>query len=232
MSVASPLARAAALALSVLVAASPLAPTATARADIFTYTDDEGVVHFTNIPPRRSRGVHVVMRTRPARPDDAPRATGGVRDGSVERYSRYDAHIREAAALYRLPEAFIRAVIRVESDYHLGALSRVGAQGLMQLMPGTAARMGVRDAFDPRQNILGGTRYLRILANDFRGDLILTIAAYNAGEGAVVRHRGVPPYAETQRYVQRVLGWYYHYLQVEQGLAAPAPPGRALPPTQ
>jgi soluble lytic murein transglycosylase-like protein len=232
MSVASPLARAVAMALAVLVAASPLALSAPARADIFTYTDDEGVVHFTNIPPRRSRGVHVVMRTRTARPDDAPRATGGVRDGSPERYSRYDAHIREAAALYRLPEAFIRAVIRVESDYHLGALSRVGAQGLMQLMPGTAARMGVRDAFDPRQNILGGTRYLRILANDFRGDLILTIAAYNAGEGAVVRHRGVPPYAETQRYVQRVLGWYYHYLQVEQGLVAPAPPGRALPPTQ
>ncbi|MBX7192041.1 MAG: lytic transglycosylase domain-containing protein [Sandaracinaceae bacterium] len=205
-----------------------------ARADIFTYTDDQGVVHFTNIPPRRERGVHVVMRTRPARPDDAPRATGGTRDGSTERYTRYDPHIREAAALYRLPESFIRAVIRVESDYHLGAISRVGAQGLMQLMPGTAARMGVRDAFDPRQNILGGTRYLRILANDFRGDLILTIAAYNAGEGAVVRYRGVPPYAETQRYVQRVLGWYYHYVQVEQGRATLAPAGRAWapPPTQ
>jgi soluble lytic murein transglycosylase-like protein len=202
-----------------------------ARADIFTYTDESGVVHFTNIPPRRGqRGVSVVMRARPARPTDAPRATGGPRDTSTERYTRYDPHIREAAALYRLPEAFIRAVIRVESDYHLGATSRVGAQGLMQLMPGTAARMGVRDAFDPRQNILGGSRYLRILANDFRGDLILTIAAYNAGEGAVVRHRGVPPYEETQRYVQRVLGWYYHYVQVEQGRAAPAPAGRAWAP--
>lgn len=202
-----------------------------ARADIFTYTDESGVVHFTNIPPRRGqRGVSVVMRARPARPTDAPRATGGPRETSTERYTRYDPHIREAAALYRLPEAFIRAVIRVESDYHLGATSRVGAQGLMQLMPGTAARMGVRDAFDPRQNILGGSRYLRILANDFRGDLILTIAAYNAGEGAVVRHRGVPPYEETQRYVQRVLGWYYHYVQVEQGRAAPAPAGRAWAP--
>jgi soluble lytic murein transglycosylase-like protein len=202
-----------------------------ARADIFTYTDESGVVHFTNIPPRRGqRGVSVVMRARPARPTDAPRATGGPRDTSTERDTRYDPHIREAAALYRLPEAFIRAVIRVESDYHLGATSRVGAQGLMQLMPGTAARMGVRDAFDPRQNILGGSRYLRILANDFRGDLILTIAAYNAGEGAVVRHRGVPPYEETQRYVQRVLGWYYHYVQVEQGRAAPAPAGRAWAP--
>jgi soluble lytic murein transglycosylase-like protein len=218
--------------LAAVAAWGGLALPVPARADIFTYTDDEGVLHFTNIPPRRQRGVRVVMRTRAPRADDAPRATGGTRDGSTDRYTRYDAHIREAAALYRLPEAFIRAVIRVESDYHLGAVSRVGAQGLMQLMPGTAARMGVRDAFDPRQNILGGARYLRILANDFRGDLILTIAAYNAGEGAVVRHRGVPPYAETQRYVQRVLGWYYHYAQLEQGLVQPAPPGRALPPTQ
>lgn len=192
-----------------------------AQADIYTYTDSEGVVHFTNVPPRSRRGVSVVMRTQPARPTDAPRASGGTRDRSTERYRRYDPHIREAAALYQLPEAFIRAVIRVESDYNLGAISSAGAQGLMQLMPGTAARMGVRDSFDPRQNILGGTRYLRILANDFRGDLILTIAAYNAGEGAVARHRGVPPYAETQRYVQRVLGWYYHYLEVEAGRAAP-----------
>jgi len=219
----------AAVILAIAVGLALASPSA--RADIFTYTDESGVVHFTNIPPRRGqRGVSVVMRARPARPTDAPRATGGPRDTSTERYTRYDPHIREAAALYRLPEAFIRAVIRVESDYHLGATSRVGAQGLMQLMPGTAARMGVRDAFDPRQNILGGSRYLRILANDFRGDLILTIAAYNAGEGAVVRHRGVPPYEETQRYVQRVLGWYYHYVQVEQGRAAPAPAGRAWAP--
>ena len=213
-----------ALAFALACVALPMLAPSHAQADIYTFTDEDGVVHFTNTPPpRQRRGVRVVMRTREARTDDAPRAGGGTRDRSVDRYRRYDAYIREAATLYRLPEAFIRAVIRVESDYNIGALSRVGAQGLMQLMPGTAARMGVRDAFDARQNILGGTRYLRILANGFRGDLILTIAAYNAGEGAVVRHRGVPPYAETQRYVQRVLGWYYRYLQEEQQAAgAPA----------
>jgi soluble lytic murein transglycosylase-like protein len=81
----------------------------------------------------------------------------------------------------------------------------------MQLMPRTAASMGVRDPFDPRQNILGGARYLRILANTFNGDLVLTIAAYNAGEGAVVRHRGIPPYTETQRYVRNVLRYYYAF---------------------
>jgi soluble lytic murein transglycosylase-like protein len=87
----------------------------------------------------------------------------------------------------------------------------------MQLMPGTAARMGVTDIFDPRQNILGGARYLRILANTFNGDLVLTIAAYNAGEGAVLRYRGIPPYEETQRYVRRVLGWYYGFLEAGAG---------------
>ncbi len=197
-----------------LTAAAVAAPV---RADIYTYTDEDGVIHFTNTPPPRRPGVRVMMRAREARPDDRPRAGGGARDVSPERYARYDAYIREAAALYQLPEAFLRAIIRVESDYNLHAVSRVGAQGLMQLMPGTAARMGVRDAFDPRQNILGGARYLRILANAFAGDLILTIAGYNAGEGAVIRHGGVPPYAETRGYVRRVLGWYYHYLQRAEG---------------
>ncbi|UJR85137.1 lytic transglycosylase domain-containing protein [Sandaracinus amylolyticus] len=205
----------AAVALILAITVVPVAAPTSARADIYTYTDENGVIHFTNTPPRRRRGVRVAIRAREPRPDDAPRASMGPRDTSPERYRRYDAFIREAAALYRLPEAFIRAVIRVESDYNVGVVSRVGAQGLMQLMPGTAAGMGVRDAFDPRQNILGGARYLRILANDFSGDLILTIAAYNAGPGAVQRHRGVPPYDETQRYVQRVLGWYWQYLQAE-----------------
>lgn len=186
-----------------------------AAADIYTYTDEDGVVHFTNVPPRRRRGVRVAVRTREASPSDAPRADSGSRDTSAERYHRYDPFITEAAALYRLPEAFIRAVIRVESDYNAGAVSHVGAEGLMQLMPGTAGRMGVTDSFDPRQNILGGSRYLRVLANTFEGDLILTIAAYNAGEGAVMRYDGIPPYEETRRYVERVLGWYYRYLSEE-----------------
>lgn len=195
----------------------PIAAPPAARADIYTYTDENGVIHFTNQPPRRRRGVRVAVRTQTPHADDPPRATMGPRDASPDRYQRYDAFIREAAALYRLPESFLRAVIRVESDYNPMVVSHAGAQGLMQLMPATAARMGVRDAFDPRQNILGGARYLRILANSFGGDLILTIAAYNAGEGAVLRHRGVPPYAETQRYVQRVLGWYWQFLQAETG---------------
>ena len=97
--------------------------------------------------------------------------------------------------------------------------SRVGAIGLMQLMPETAADMGVMDPFDPRQNVLGGTRYLRVLANKFNGDLVLTVAAYNAGEGAVDKYNGVPPYAETRRYVRNVLQHYYTFRSMESAVA-------------
>lgn len=127
-----------------------------------------------------------------------------------DRFSRYDAIIEEAARLYQLPSHFIRAVVKVESNFDPNVVSRTGAMGLMQLMPGTARAMGVVNAFDPRQNIFGGTRYLRFLANTFRGDLVLTVAAYNAGEGAVQRYGGVPPYDETRRYVQRVIRHYYN----------------------
>lgn len=192
-------------ALSALVSAG-------ARADIYTYTDANGVVHYSNVPPGRQSGAR---RIRTSSPAPAPRGGQPPRDASPDRYTRYDAYIREAAALYRLPVSFIRAVIKVESNYNPDVCSSAGACGLMQLMPMTAVRMGVTDPFEPRQNILGGARLLRILANHFNGDLVLTIAAYNAGEGAVMRYRGIPPYEETQRYVRRVLRWYYGFLEGE-----------------
>ncbi len=132
-------------------------------------------------------------------------------DTSPERYTRYDSWIREAATLYQIPEALIRAVIRVESDFDPRAVSPANARGLMQMIPETAERMLVTDVFDPRQNIFGGVRYLRVLANTFNGDLALTVAAYNAGEGAVIRHGGIPPYPETQDYVVKVIGYYRTY---------------------
>jgi len=139
-----------------------------------------------------------------------------------ERLSRYDHHIREAAALYQLPEAFVRAVVQVESNFYSDVVSHAGAIGLMQLMPRTATSMGVTDAFDPRQNIFGGTRFLRVLANDFNGDLVLTIAAYNAGKGAVLKYGGLPPYAETRGYVKKVLSYYYAF---RAGVGNSAGPG-------
>lgn len=131
--------------------------------------------------------------------------------GSAVRATRFDDYIREASRLYRIPEALIRAVIKVESNFDPRSVSPANARGLMQMIPATAERMMVNDIFDPRQNILGGTRYLRILANTFNGNLQLTIAAYNAGERAVARYGGIPPYEETQHYVVDVLSYYEAY---------------------
>ena len=114
-------------------------------------------------------------------------------------------YIKAAAQRYRLSESLIAAVISVESNWDHEAVSPKGARGLMQLMPQTASSLGVRNAFDPKQNIEGGVRHLRYLIDRYPGNLALAIAAYNAGEGAVDRYRGIPPYAETQDYVRKVL---------------------------
>jgi soluble lytic murein transglycosylase-like protein len=173
-----------------------------ARADIYRYVDSEGVIHFSNV---NKKGQLVARHG----------AKGPLRRVSAKELARtpshYDPFIREAASLYQIPEALVRAVIRVESNFDPRAVSRANAQGLMQLIPATAERMLVSDPFDARQNVLGGTRYLRVLANMFNGNLQLTLAAYNAGEGAVMRYRGIPPYEETQLYVTKVLQYYNLY---------------------
>jgi soluble lytic murein transglycosylase-like protein len=196
----------------------------------------DGSLHFTNVAAQRRQNARVFISSRdsqPAAPTPAaasasvatsvtaqppmPGASAETRARDLEtardpaRYARFDAFIREAAALYQLPEALLRAVIRQESDFNPFSVSSSGALGLMQLLPSTAASMTVQDPFDPRQNILGGARYLRVLANTFNGDLILTLAAYNAGSGAVIRYGTVPPYDETQHYVRQVIRYYYQY---------------------
>ena len=175
---------------------------ASSRADIYQSVGPDGVVSFTN---NRSPGAKLYQKTQAKAQVFMPA------DTSPERYTRYDSWIREAATLYQIPEALIRAVIRVESDFDPRAVSPANARGLMQMIPETAERMLVTDVFDPRQNIFGGVRYLRVLANTFNGDLALTVAAYNAGEGAVIRHGGIPPYPETQDYVVKVIGYYRTY---------------------
>ena len=128
-----------------------------------------------------------------------------------ERSHRYDSFIRGAAERYQLPQSLIRAVIHTESNYYPHAVSRAGAAGLMQLMPRTAQSLGVTDPHDPRQNVYGGSRYLRLLANRHDGDLVLVLAAYNAGAGNVEKYGGVPPFAETRAYVRSCLRRYYAY---------------------
>jgi soluble lytic murein transglycosylase-like protein len=221
----------------VLVATMAVAVAAgVAHADIFMTRRPDGSIHLSNIPSQRTSRSVVVIRSREVRSSRRTPSTVVTFDGSNTpvaqvtvmsdaqvrslylataqdpgRYRRFDEHIREAAQLYQLPEAFIRAVIKQESDFNPYSVSSSGAAGLMQLMPQTAQSMSVRDVFDPRQNILGGTRFLRILANMFNGDLVLTVAAYNAGPNAVIRHAGVPPYEQTQNYVRQVLRYYYLY---------------------
>jgi soluble lytic murein transglycosylase-like protein len=188
--------------------------TGQARADMYTFTDKDGVVHFTNITPRGGdKRWKVLFKTGPGkaaairgnceRCDRVP-----ARDRTAERYSRYDAFIVEAAELYQIPEALIRAVIKVESDYDPRVVSSVGAMGLMQLMPSTAKDEAIADPFDPRSSIFGGTRQLRKHANRYEGDLVLTLAAYSAGPGSVAKYKGLPPYETTQRYVRMVVAEY------------------------
>jgi soluble lytic murein transglycosylase-like protein len=216
------------LAASVGLAAAVALAGPAAHADVYSYTDSDGVIHFTNVRPR-GKGAHhykVIMREAPLRAARKGVVTVMPGDTDPARFHRYDRFIAEASARYAIPTALIRAVVMVESNYDPRVVSHCGAQGLMQLMPVTGRRMGVRDPFDPRQNILGGTRYLRFLANVFGGDLVLTIAGYHAGENAVMRYRGVPPYETTQRYVPAVLRHYYRFRQED---AARREAGRARP---
>jgi soluble lytic murein transglycosylase-like protein len=120
--------------------------------------------------------------------------------------AQIDALVQQNAQIWQVDPALIKSVIANESSFDANATSPVGAQGLMQLMPETAASLGVRDPYDPSQNVAGGTRYLRSLLDRFNGDTRLAVAAYNAGPGAVEKYGDVPPYAETRNYVQNVLG--------------------------
>jgi soluble lytic murein transglycosylase-like protein len=134
-----------------------------------------------------------------------PRVTFSM-DFKLPPHLAYESLIQEAATVYRLDPALIRAVIRIESAFDPLAVSRVGAQGLMQLMPSLAAEMGVIDSFDPRDNIMGGVRYLSELLDRHHGHVDLALASYNAGPGAVDHYRAVPPFRETRRYVKVITG--------------------------
>ncbi len=191
---------------------------------MWSYTDADGVVHFTNIKPRGKRKHKKkwkrVMRSESSSSSSSKSKSSRAdavssKDDSPDRFSRYDDHIYEAADLYQIPVSLIRAVIKVESDYDPRVVSSKGARGLMQLMPAAAGDMRVDNVHDPRENILGGVRYLRLLANRFDGDLVLTIAAYHSGGGKVSRYMDVPPYPRVRKYVRMVLDRYYQYREAE-----------------
>lgn len=189
--------------------AKPARSTATPRVvqgQVYSYIKD-GVRHYTSKRPRGSEGASAMRTISYSFIEDcfACTASPSVDFGNVRlNTSAYQAEVAAAAREYGVDEAVVRAVIHAESAFDAKARSHVGAQGLMQLMPATAARFGVSNAYDASQNIRGGVKYLAWLLKRFDGDLTLAAAGYNAGEGAVDKYDGVPPYKETQRYVQRV----------------------------
>lgn len=169
-----------------------------AHAEIYQYIDANGTISLTNVPTdlryrrittQQPNRLHPVLSERELEP-------------MISRYSRQ----------HQLHPALIRAVIKAESGFDPMAVSRAGAIGLMQLMPQTAVRLEVRDLYDPEDNIGGGTKYLRQLLDRFRGNLPLALAAYNAGEHAVDRYRGLPPIDETRQYVRKVIRYYRTFL--------------------
>jgi soluble lytic murein transglycosylase-like protein len=172
---------------------------------IYTYVDENGITVFTDRKPDTQRyrvrnlGCYGTCRT-------------GVDWARTPlKAERFAPEIEAASEVFGVDAALIRAVMHAESWFEVDAVSHAGAQGLMQLMPDTARRFGVSNAFDPVDNITGGAAYLAWLAEKFEHDLTRMVAAYNAGENAVIRHNGVPPYPETQEYVRRVRILYRRY---------------------
>ncbi len=195
-----------------------LSHVAYAQGAMYKYTDERGIVHYTNVPAdKRYRPVTYSL------PSGKPKLTirsvpdvysidrRQLRFGNTLYHTNFDHHIEHAARINRVDPMLVKAVIKTESNFNRYAVSSKGAQGLMQLMPATAKYLNVQDPFDPWQNIYGGTKYLRELLDSFNGDLRLSIAAYNAGPTRVMKLGGVPRIPETISYVGKVIRQYQNY---------------------
>ena len=191
-----------------LMGASILWAPASVEAQVYKWVDENGVITFSNIAPPSDR-VYQVLRF-PCYASD-PKCRSVSWDKVPLNTQAYRREIQSAASFNALEESLIRAIIHAESAYQPDARSPKGAQGLMQLMPETAAELDVADPFDPADNIDGGARYLAQLLSEFDGDLDLAAAAYNAGPNAVYEYGGIPPYDETREYVRRVKILYKRY---------------------
>lgn len=164
-----------------------------AHGEIYVYTDERGVFHFTNAPTN--------SRFQP---------WSGLKNSGYQNSpgGPFAREIVFASSHYKVDPSLVKAIIRVESNFNPYAISPKGAQGLMQLMPQKAEALDIANPFDPRQNIYGGVKHLRYLLDLFQGNLAFALAAYNAGENAVLRYKTIPPFSETREYVRRVLSLY------------------------
>ncbi|WKZ31731.1 MAG: lytic transglycosylase domain-containing protein [Thermodesulfobacteriota bacterium] len=184
---------------AVLAFGSPVA----ALADFYQYTDENGVVHITNVPTTAKYKWMMKERV----PSVLSPSNPAFKNLSA---GRFEEMIRSTAEKYGVDPMLVKAIVKAESDFDPAAVSKKGATGLMQLMPATASRMGVRNIHDPVENVEGGIKYLSKLLQMFKWQVPLAVAAYNAGENAVLKYGTIPPYSETQTYVKRVL--HYHDL--------------------
>jgi soluble lytic murein transglycosylase-like protein len=164
-------------------------------ADIYVYVDNNGVLHFTNVPTS-SKNYRVYLK-------ESPKKTL-----SSNLTDLYDHVISEASKRHGVSFSLLKALIKTESDFNPQAVSSAGARGLMQLMPENIKILKIKNPFDPRENIMGGTRYLKQLINRFDGKLPLALAAYNAGPGVVEQYQQIPPFKETENFVQEVMKYY------------------------
>ncbi len=163
-------------------------------ADIYMFIDSQGVLHFTNAPTSSQYTLYIKERPKPA-----------------EAIIKYDGIIQEASNKFGLSFSLLKAIIKVESDFDSRAVSKKGALGLMQIMPQNLQAFNIRDPYDPRDNILGGARYLKSLIERFEGKLPLALAAYNAGPTIVDKYMNIPPIQETEDYVKKVMKYFYLY---------------------
>ena len=168
------------------------------EADIYRYIDENGVMHFTNVPTSSIQNYKLFLKEKKQ---------------VTNRYStkKYDALISDASERHGVSFPLLKAIIKAESDFDPHAVSKKGATGLMQIMPENFKPLGIRDPFDPWENINAGARYFKQMYDRFKGKLALSLAAYNAGPTAVDRYKTIPPYEETEEYVRRVLKYYYNY---------------------
>jgi len=176
------------------------------RADIYRYTDGEGVIHYSNTQPDEKFTLYL---------REGPKAAPPAPASALPEASWMTGYVDRVSRANDLPPALVHAIIKAESNGQRKAVSPKGAKGVMQLMPFTSKRLQVADPFDPIENIEGGIRYIKELLVTFEGNLTNTVAAYNAGPAAVRKYGGVPPYQETRLYVRRVMDLYRKYSAVE-----------------